>query len=565
MRTTQLILLVGFLVLNPAARAGDPRSAPDPAKLVLTTDRVVVFKDGYALFVKSATATADDRGRAYSDRVPDAAVLGCFWAAAEDGRALTMRAEWVESTTERATERPCLNMVELLRVNAGRTLTLELRDRGRLSGTIVELLERRPADGPNAQAPAGGDFVVVDEAQSGRIVLPVGDIHRILGDARTVITEVVRATERTKRLTIELGASAAGKPVKLKLFHFQPGVRWIPTYRLTGIDPGPGKLSLQAEVLNEAEDIEGAALDLVVGVPNFRFKDVVSPLSLEAALRNSLEQAAPGLMRQQLAQVQFQNRAGESQRDDRGGDVPALPGEITGTGEQDLFVYSLGSFTLKRGARAAIPVWESDAPLRHLYTVDMPIIRDGDGGSDSIEIQGSDAGSPLRRLKHKVWHQLELTNPGRAPWTTGAALVMQGMLPIAQELLLYTSAGGGRTLLPLTVAVDVRAEYEEAEIARQPNALRWNGDTYILVSKRATLTLTNHRTEPIATRIRVSVGGLAEEASDSGRIDVDDFHRVDWAGSHAGRVNNHSDVTWDLTLKPGESKTLTYGLKYYVP
>jgi len=48
-------------------------------------------------------------------------------------------------------------------------------------------------------------------------------------------------------------------------------------------------LSLQGEVLNEVGDIDHAALDLVVGVPNFRFADTLSPLTLETALRATLQ------------------------------------------------------------------------------------------------------------------------------------------------------------------------------------------------------------------------------------------------------------------------------------
>jgi len=45
-------------------------------------------------------------------------------------------------------------------------------------------------------------------------------------------------------------------------------------------------------------DIRVAALDLVVGVPNFRFKDVVSPLTLERVMRQALQETAPTLMAQ---------------------------------------------------------------------------------------------------------------------------------------------------------------------------------------------------------------------------------------------------------------------------
>src|SRR6185436_4415002 len=113
-------------------------------------------------------------------------------------------------------------------------------------------------------------------------------------------------TNRHKRLTFELGAPTGarkdsaerpspGSPVKLTIVYFTPGVRWIPTYRVGGELKTDAAINLQAELLNELEDIDGAALDLVVGVPSFRFKGVISPMSLERELRNALITAAPQL------------------------------------------------------------------------------------------------------------------------------------------------------------------------------------------------------------------------------------------------------------------------------
>ncbi len=583
--TLRPFVAAAVFALAPVAAASADGPPADPSCLTLTTDRVVVFKDGYALFAKSAKATADAEGRVYTEHVPDAAVLGCFWAASEDGRALMMRAEWVERKDEKTTERSCVSMTELLRVNAGRTLTLELNDgRTSITGTIVEVLEHTsesPGAGPAHGRPlaayatcvieslsavtySGGQYVVVDESQAGRVVLPVGSVYRIVGDLKTRTTDTISVTTRSKRLTFELGASAARKPAKIRLFHFQPGVRWIPTYRMTEIDPGPAKLTLQAEILNEAEDIEGAALDLVVGFPNFRFKEVVSPLSLEGALRNALEQAAPGLMSQQMANVQFRNRAGEWQGDrDGGGRAPEAPADIVASGEQDLFVYALGAFSLKKGARAAVPVWEQRVDRRHLYTFDLPITRDARAGSESLVFEGSPTGSPLRKLPFQVWHQLELANAGKNPWTTGAILMMQGALPIAQELLTYTSMGG-KALVPVTVAADVRADYGEEEIERKGSVLSWNGTNYARIRKRAEVTVTNHRPEAIDLRIKLAVAGKVEEASDGAKMIINDYRPGDWNNDYHARVNNHSDVTWELNLKPGETKTVTYSVQFYV-
>ena len=99
----------------------------------------------------------------------------------------------------------------------------------------------------------------------------------------------------------------------MRIVYFTPGLRWIPTYRFEAKKGGEGTLALQAELLNELEDIRGAPFDLVVGVPNFRFRDVASPLSLEGMMRNALAQAAPSLMgsMNNLSNAMFTQRAGE--------------------------------------------------------------------------------------------------------------------------------------------------------------------------------------------------------------------------------------------------------------
>jgi len=61
-----------------------------PSQLTWKTDRVVIFKDGYGLLAKSGSGTADAQGDAFTDDVPDAAVLGCFWAIAEVDRGVNI-------------------------------------------------------------------------------------------------------------------------------------------------------------------------------------------------------------------------------------------------------------------------------------------------------------------------------------------------------------------------------------------------------------------------------------------------------------------------------------------
>ena len=60
------------------------------SKLDLKTERVIIFKDGHALILKRGVAVTDDSGEIYTNEVPDAAVLGSFWATPKEGRMTAM-------------------------------------------------------------------------------------------------------------------------------------------------------------------------------------------------------------------------------------------------------------------------------------------------------------------------------------------------------------------------------------------------------------------------------------------------------------------------------------------
>src|SRR5436190_12770284 len=90
-KLSHVLLVLALPAMRPSWVLGDP--APADGSLALTTERVVVFKDGYALFVKAGTATADAEGRVSTTAVPDSAVLGCVWAKGDDRKVLGMSTE----------------------------------------------------------------------------------------------------------------------------------------------------------------------------------------------------------------------------------------------------------------------------------------------------------------------------------------------------------------------------------------------------------------------------------------------------------------------------------------
>ena len=570
-------------LLVALAAAGARAEGP----LRFDTQRVVIFKDGHGLFVKTATGVADDQGRLFTDQVPDAAVLGTFWASAEGFHLRSMKAELVVERSTTTQETDTLTMLEILRANQGAELTLSTHDNRTITAKLLDVLETLPqpaeaepsiVHGPHAVARvlsipvpaggAGGQFVVL-QGTAGQSILPVSAIRSISGgDLETRMERTSETLEQTKRLTFQLEPSAAGREIAIRMLYFTPGIRWIPTYRLSGDLEDHGTLALQGEIINEVEDIDGAAIDLVVGVPNFRYKSDVSPLSLERALRNALHQAAPGLASQQFSNASFAQRAGEWRSNYAGPAGGAaspvhLAPDLAAGGEQDLFVYTVERMSLARGARASVALWESRVPLRHLYTLDLAVVRHGRWDSMRQGPGGSMASkSPLKLATNRVWHQFELTNQTGVPWTTGPALLLKAFLPLGQELLTYTPRGG-RTLVPVTVAIDVRGRHEERELERLHRAILWGGYQWSKIRKVGTVTVTNYQDQTIQTLVTLSVGGRVEMASDEGTVKVDDLRLQDWKSGQAA-VNNHSDVSWELTLEPGETRTVSYEVSYYV-
>ena len=307
----------------------------------------------------------------------------------------------------------------------------------------------------------------------------------------------------------------------------------------------------EAELINELEDFVNVPIDLVVGVPNFKFKQTPSPLNLESTMRNLIRQSMPQLMTQQLtlSNATYGARSTEHRRAAAratGADVD-LPNEIAGGGSHDLFIYNLPPQRLAKGERAVVKVFSETVEYGDVYTWDVQTKHSG----ASIGRQG-DAQSPMKISENDVWHHVELKNKTGMPWTTGAALIMDGLRLLGQDLLTYTPVGE-TVRVPVTVAVDVLGSFEDKETGRELGALEWFKRKYAKVSHHAKLSVCNHKAKDITLEINWRFGGKVDEVSDDGKHSIHPYRQADWDRYDGDRrVNNSSNVTWRRTLKPGE-------------
>lgn len=582
----------------------------NPQELELTTQRVIIFKDGYSLIIKKGTATSDKNGEVFTDDVPDSAVLGSFWATPEQGRLISMVAGWKSTKDSEEKQIPCTQPLEILLANKGKQAKVELHDKTIYSGVIREVLvdrteaplapaqmeflelasgsalpkasplsskavsskvtRLRPGETPTEHtltSIAGSNFVL--RTEEGDVLLQVPQVRSIVvKDMQTTLSKTLTTSKRTKRLSFNV--EGAEKKQSLTIVYFRPGIRWIPTYRTTLSDKQPNdkghknaSISLQAELLNEAEDLENVPVDIVVGVPNFRFRGTPSPLTLEATLRNALAEAAPDLMgngSNSLSNAMYSHRSAEFRRNQAAANVPEgtvnLPGELTAAGAQDLFVYNLPKLSLGKSERIAVPIFAAETTYRDIYTWEVHAQKHDIATAPS----GSGANSPLTLSKNEVWHQILLANSTQLPWTTGAAMIMQGQQPLAQELLTYTPPKD-EVRVPVTVSVDTRGSITEKETARDLRALDWAGHNYARIEREMKLHMCNNKPIEIETEITLRVGGKVTKASHDGDVTIGPYNPADWI-QYSGHpaVNNSSTVVWKLKLKPGENfePTVTY-------
>ena len=553
----------------------------ESGKIELTTEQVVVFKDGYCLVVKDGVAKTDENGFAHTYEVPDAAVLGSFWAIPETGEIKSMIAGWDEIKNEEVKEINCTTVYSILKANIGRECRFMIGDQ-QFDGTILKLLSN-PVDTAEANrtraqlatAALVSSRVVLNEQPATHFLLrsETGDVMLAINQVQNLtIDQMVSTTEQsfvevTKKKQLKFDFGQPNQDVKIKLMYFRPDVRWIPTYRIeltnepfknkAGSAPrNTARIAMQGEILNEAEDLVDVPFHVVVGVPNFRFRGTPSPLVLEAQMQNSLSVVAPQLMTNQpsnlnaMSNALYTQRAGEF-RSNRasGGDGSAqivMPNELSGKASQDLFVYKLNKMTLKKGERASVPILTTEVGYRDVYTWDVMVKH-----SESYAPTSADMSSPLVLSDNKVWRQVELVNDTDIPWTTGAAMFVDGFQPLAQELLTYTSPGG-ICRVPITVAVDLRGKVDDQEVSRDLNALRWRGANYAKVVGEINAELANNKSVKVPIEMSIRFGGKATTASDDGEISLSPYNQSDWEGGRGNAINNSCVVRWTAEIEPGE-------------
>jgi hypothetical protein len=513
---------------------------------------VAAFKNGLAFMIRQGEVPLTG-GVGRITPIPNA-TLGTLWLSTNtpDSRLDEVVAYRYSVDGERVIP----SIGEILQANAGKTVTINYQMK-EYTGEVIGLrASRETADGlsaspesdPSAQARSSYLLLRVDK---NLMAFPLGGISLATLPEDAVLREHVEHPGQALRFKVKGGANKE----KLTIGYLEHGIGWTPSYLVSLTDDTHAQITMQSVVTNDAEDIQDADLFFVVGVPNFSYSNLPSPMSLQQSLvdfmrdaKDSFDKKAAGMFSNAL---QGQALALDERESAPISLTPSVD-ELSSSPEEDLFLYSRSGVTLAKGERASYNVFAGDITFEHIYNWEVEDQPHVDAFGNVIN-PGQNVQDATRA--DSIWHAIRLKNSTKFPWTSAPALVISGDKPLSQDTLFYTPKGASSTL-NITVATDVRASHEEREITRQPDPTHRPNYSFELVTVEGKLKVKNYKTKDVRLSIGKTLRGRVESQSDEGSV----VRLAEGIESD----NPKSHLSWEVTLKPGEERVLTYRYKIWV-
>jgi hypothetical protein len=221
------------------------------------------------------------------------------------------------------------------------------------------------------------------------------------------------------------------------------------------------------------------------------------------------------------------------------------PVEPEASETEDLFFYKPQNLSLKKGERAMLPVLQATGAYEHVYEVELPAAQ----GRAPYQ-RNDDDEEANRRL---VWHSILLKNEGKLPWTTGAVLLTQrtgtSVRPLAQDKLGYTPPGA-KAKIKITVAPNIFVKDSEVELSRKEVGKLKDDHYYDHITVEAKIELRSFKDKEVKLNLSRLVEGTPLKCDVAWKTEKLVQRQQGFSPPH--------QLTWELALKPGEVREVTY-------
>lgn len=507
-----------------------------------TTESISIFKNGSAFFLKSGTVKTTDGNYKMTENIP-AALFGTLWINSPKGELKNISS--FNDEIEKNTERRALLFSEMLTINLGKKVRLHFGEDLIFEG-IIEEVKPEKGDASNLNN-IGINQIATLKTSDKWLTFNTSEIRRMefLENPNQIIEN--KTTENKPVVKIDFTTKNEKQP--LDLMYLESGLSWSPNYLIELIDDKTANLTLRAEVVNNAENINNSEINFVVGFPNFRFANKLS------SLVDFFKNAEIAFNNQQFSNISQTQSISYGIEQELSSDFEFNSGSNSvGSAQEDLFFYNLKNISLKKGGRGHYPIFKTKINIAHIYECNLA------GNSDSKNFYQTDYFFQPDNT-NKIYHSLKLNNETDFPWTTGAAMVVKGTesaKPISQDQLNYTPIKGN-SFVKLTQSPDVKVKHAEKEVERQDKAMKNPKDKryfFDLVTVEGQVKIKNYKAKKIDLNIRRTIIGELLESS------------TEWLTSdrvnRSGNPNATTDICWETSVKSGEELIITYTYKVYV-
>lgn len=525
-------------------------NAEENRRPVLSTKLTTIslFKNGLGFVSRQAELPKGDVA-VLMDGLPEV-LHGTLWAYSPDGAEVR---SLVASDNEKVESTEAIDVSELLEANVGQFVELKTADKETIKGKILSVPAGRenprnypPAPYQNYIQPS---TLVLIQTDNGMVALNKSDVRQITVTGASLKTAM---NQKKKETMLQLRAENPSGKGHLQLQYLTRGITWAPSSVIDISDPAQAHVSARAEIINELEDMDHVTVNLITGYPNLQFTDIIDPMALRgdlaAFLNNLANRSQVGYRSRSSAVMQQQAVLSNAAPAEE-----ALPGyaatPLEGQSQEELFFYEQKDVTLRKGERGYYPLYTMDVPYEHVYEWKITNTLNEE---ERYNYNNQQQQPPPAEV---VWHSLRLSNAGGVPWTTSPAMVVQNGQVLGQDIVYYTSPGG-KTLVKITQAVDVKAEQAEYETDRARGAAKFFDSNYDLVTVKGSLKVSNFKNKDIVLTITKELSGEVVQSSPQARISQ--------IAKGLKSVNQNNVLTWEVPVKARGNVEIEYQYHVYI-
>ncbi|NJN24502.1 MAG: hypothetical protein HC819_00125 [Cyclobacteriaceae bacterium] len=486
----------------------------------LKTSSVSIFSDGNAFYVKDGIiAPTGGKYFFYNEKIPQAR-YGTLWFASSTSALLAFKS--YNDTTLSVATRTIKDLSELLSLNLEKKATLKLQE-SELTGIIKGVEFQKGA--------ATLVHVLTDDQRW--VSLKPEEIKMAGFEEKPLISKMDSIKKPTK--TLELTFKEKGKEVPLKMMYLQKGLSWNPFYYLQIKTGQSAQITMRAEVINDAEHIHDARLNLVVGEANFKYAEKMAGLvkfnkildpSAEADNRNfyNYDMDISEVILQQPAKRSFE-------------------AQIISEEVEDYYFYPIEHVDLPMHSRAHFELFSTNVNYEDIYECTL---------TEQINLNNMYGNTQPPQQENKVYHSLKIHNKSNNPLAEAPVFLLdeQGgdTKPLAQDRMEYTPINA-KSLVKISESKDVEIKSNEIITVKDEEGQNIWGRRYYKAVVKGSIKIISYKNEAIKLELSHLIHGNILNTSLPWEIV--------WQKVQSS-PNDINMVRWNIDLEKGEEKTIEY-------